>query len=359
MGGTELKKTWKEAGRKQRKRKGTRCGGDCPSLILVQRESCRLWRHSHYWSLRSSTDSLLLLFFAQWNIKQLKSKKKKRKTNGWREDCCVAFETKSFPDRGQVVFCIKSVDDLKSEKRTAEDGWSDTKIANMSQIRFKFSGRLHSGAVALQKEIPKFNLNLKEPSFFIQICWSRDASESHWIVPVLLYEVPHPSVLSGLAALKNPHTMRMPPSLFVVTFVATSSAQCFPNLLSDGQNSYILVPSGEPFCSSVSLSHADVWRTRTTADVCGLFKWLYVFKWQSQCFFFVFFFRAGRFHFLMMNLAKISVISCELRTILFPTPDWYFSVIFFLLGAGSWSLFVWFFFALMLKLQQEYWWSLF
>lgn len=44
-GGTVSKKTRKEMGWKQRKRKGTQCDGACPSLILVQPESCGQWRH--------------------------------------------------------------------------------------------------------------------------------------------------------------------------------------------------------------------------------------------------------------------------------------------------------------------------
>lgn len=45
LGGTVSKKTRKETGWKQRKRKGTQCDGACPSLILVQPESCGQWRH--------------------------------------------------------------------------------------------------------------------------------------------------------------------------------------------------------------------------------------------------------------------------------------------------------------------------
>ncbi|TNN52252.1 hypothetical protein EYF80_037528 [Liparis tanakae] len=44
-GGTVSEKTRKETGGKQRKRKGTQWDGACPSLILVQPESCGQWRH--------------------------------------------------------------------------------------------------------------------------------------------------------------------------------------------------------------------------------------------------------------------------------------------------------------------------
>lgn len=69
LGGTVSKKTRKEMGWKQRKRKGNQCDGACPSLILVQPESCGQWRHRCNLWLWSLTEDLLFLFL-KWKHKQ-------------------------------------------------------------------------------------------------------------------------------------------------------------------------------------------------------------------------------------------------------------------------------------------------
>lgn len=68
-GGTVSKKTRKEMGWKQRKRKGTQCDGACPSLIQVQPETCGQWRHRCYSRLWTFTERHSFIY-CKWKHKQ-------------------------------------------------------------------------------------------------------------------------------------------------------------------------------------------------------------------------------------------------------------------------------------------------
>lgn len=68
-GGTVSKKTRKEMGWKQRKRKGTQCDGACPSLIQVQPETRGQWRHRYNSWLWTFTEHLSFIY-CKWKHKQ-------------------------------------------------------------------------------------------------------------------------------------------------------------------------------------------------------------------------------------------------------------------------------------------------